>query len=116
MEIVNFYSLLPKDKQKKTVGFNNHYIDKNSRVLLVGQSGSGKTNSLLNFIERSSGEFHKIIICSFSTTDEALYTFLKQKIPDVELINKIEDVPTIQSFDDIEKNKPKLIVFDDFIN
>jgi ABC-type dipeptide/oligopeptide/nickel transport system ATPase subunit len=116
MEIVNFYSLLPKSKEKKTVGFNNHYIEKNSRIMLIGQSGSGKSNSLLNFIERSSGEFHKIIICSFSTTDEALYTFLKQKIPDVELINKIEDVPKVQDFDDIEKNKPKLIVFDDFIN
>jgi len=115
-EIVNFYSLLPKSKEKKPIGFNNHYIEKNSRILMIGASGTGKTNSLMNFIERSSGEFYKIIICSFSTTDEALYTFLKQKIPDVELINKIEDVPTIQSFDDLEKNKPKLIVFDDFIN
>jgi len=115
MEIVNFYSLLPKSKEKKTVGFNNHYIEKNSRLLLIGASGTGKSNALLNFIERSSGEFHKIIICSFSTTDEPLYNFLHQKIPDVELINKIEDVPKVQDFDDIEKNKPKLIVFDDFV-
>jgi len=115
MEIVNFYSLLPKSKEKKTVGFNNHYIEKNSRILMIGASGTGKSNALLNFIERSSGEFHKIIICSFSTTDEPLYNFLHQKIPDVELINKIEDVPKVQDFDDIEKNKPKLIVFDDFV-
>jgi len=115
MEIVNFYSLLPKSKEKKTVGFNNHFIEKNSRILMIGASGTGKSNALLNFIERSSGEFHKIIICSFSTTDEPLYNFLHQKIPDVELINKIEDVPKVQDFDDIEKNKPKLIVFDDFV-
>jgi DNA helicase HerA-like ATPase len=114
-EIVNFYSLLPKSKEKKPIGYNSHYIDKNSRILMIGQSGSGKSNALLNFIERSSGEFYKIIICSFSTTDEALYNFLHEKIPDVELINKIEDVPLVQDFDDTEKNKPKLIVFDDFI-
>jgi hypothetical protein len=114
-ELVNFYSLLPKSKEKKTVGYNNHLIDKNSRILLIGASGSGKTNALLNFIEKSSGEFHKIIIASFSTTDEALYQFLKDKIPDVELINTIEDVPLVQDFDDKEKNKSKLIVFDDFI-
>ena len=48
-------------------------IDKNSRILMIGASGTGKSNAILNFIEKSSGEFHKIIICSFSTTDEPLY-------------------------------------------
>jgi hypothetical protein len=114
-DITNFYSLLPKSKEKKTVGYNNHFIDKNSRILMIGASGTGKSNALLNFIERSSGEFHKIIICSFSTTDEPLYQFLHQKIPDVQLINTIEEVPRVQDFDDAEKTRPKLIVFDDFV-
>ena len=114
-DIVNFYSLLPKTKEKKVVGYNNHLIDKNSRILMIGASGTGKSNALLNFIEKSSGEFHKIIICSFSTTDEPLYQFLQQKIPDVELINDINEVQPVQDFDDNEKNKSKLIVFDDFI-
>jgi len=82
---------------------------------MIGASGTGKSNALLNFIERSSGEFHKIIICSFSTTDEPLYQFLHEKIPDVQLINTIEEVPKVQDFDDAEKNRPKLIVFDDFV-
>jgi hypothetical protein len=82
---------------------------------MIGASGTGKSNALLNFIERSSGEFHKIIICSFSTTDEPLYQFLHEKIPDVQLINTIEEVPKVQDFDDVEKNRPKLIVFDDFV-
>jgi len=115
MEVVNFYSLLPKQKERKTVGYNNHFIDKNSRILMIGASGTGKSNALLNFIERSSGEFDKIIICSFSTTDEPLYQFLKQKIPEVQLISSIEEVPKVQDFDDSEKTKSKLIVFDDFV-
>lgn len=114
-DLTNFYSLLPKSKDKKPIGFNHHMIDKNSRLLFVGASGTGKSNSLLNFIEKSSGEFFKIIICSFSTTDETLYNYLQSKIPEVELINNIDDVPPIQDFDDNDKNKSKLIVFDDFI-
>jgi hypothetical protein len=34
----------------------------------------------------------------------------------VELINDIDEVPELQEFDDEDKKKPKLIVFDDFIN
>jgi len=115
-DLTNFYQLLPKDKQKLPLGYKHHFIDKNSRILMIGSSGTGKSNSLLNFIEKSSGEFREIIICSFSTTDEPLYNFLQQKIPEVQLINNVEEVPEVQSFDDEDKKISKLIVFDDFVN
>ena len=115
-DLDNFYSLLPKDKQKQPLGYKNHMIDKNSRILMIGSSGTGKSNSLLNFIEKSSGEFSEIIICSFSTTYEPLYNFLQQKIPEVQLIDTIEDVPEVQSYDNNDKKTSKLIVFDDFVN
>jgi len=115
-DLVNFYSLLPKDKQKLPLGYKQHYIDKNSRILMIGSSGTGKSNSLLNFIEKSSGEFSEIIIASFSTTDEPLYNYLQQKIPQVQLINNIDEVPEVQSYDDNDKKISKLIVFDDFVN
>ena len=83
---------------------------------MIGGSGTGKSNAILNFIERSSGSFCKIIICSVSTTDEPLYNYLQSKIPDVELINNIDEVPAVQDFDDKNKNKSKLIIFDDFVN
>lgn len=115
-DITNFYSLLPKSKDKLPAGYKNHMIDKNSRILMIGASGTGKSNSLMNYIEKSSGEYQQIIICSFSTTDEPLYQYLKNKIPEVELINDINEVPLVQSFDDEDKKISKLIVFDDFIN
>lgn len=115
-DITNFYSLLPKEKQQLPKGYKQHFIDKCSRILMIGSSGTGKSNALLNFIEKSSGEFHQIIICSFSTTDEPLYNYLQNKIPEVELINNIDDVPAVQDFDNNDKNKCKLIVFDDFVN
>ena len=39
-DLTNFYSLLPKDKQKLPLGYKNHYIDKNSRILMIGSSGT----------------------------------------------------------------------------
>ncbi len=114
-DLVNFYSLLPKNKQKLPLGYKQHLIERNSRILMVGASGTGKSNALMNYIEKSSGEYEQIIICSFSTIDEPLYQYLKDKIPEVELINNIEEVPPVQSFNDDDKKISKSIVFDDFI-
>ena len=85
-------------------------------ILCIGGTGAGKSNALLNYLSRASGEFYKIIICSFSTTYEQLYQLIKKNNKDVELINNIDDVPDLHSFDDNFKDKPKIIVFDDFIN
>jgi hypothetical protein len=116
-QVINFYSKIDNNKNvsvPKT--WNNHHIYNNSMILCIGGTGAGKSNALLNYIHRSSGEFYKIIICSFSTTDEPLYNMLHDKEKSIILINNIEDVPPLSSFDNKFKDKPKLIVFDDFIN
>jgi hypothetical protein len=77
-------------------------------------TGTGKTNSLLNYINRSSGEFSEVIVCSFSTTDEPLYNLLEEN--GATLYNNIDEVPELEEYDDDDKKHPKLIVFDDFIN
>ena len=108
-KIINFYDklgLIKNSNLPKT--WKLHHIYNNSMILCLGGTGSGKSNSLVNYIQRSSGEFYKIIICSFSTTDEPLYKMLESK--NVELINDIEEVPLLSDFDDKNKDKPKLIV------
>jgi len=116
-DVVNWYEKIPNENKKKKLpkNFKNHCIHHNSMILCVGQTGSGKTNSLIDYISRSSGEFHKIIIVSFSTLDEPLYKFLANKCPDVEFINSIDELPPLSDFDDDQKDKPKLLVFDDFL-
>jgi hypothetical protein len=114
-KIINFYDklgLIKNSNLPKT--WKKHHIYNNSMISCLGGTGSEKSNALVNYIQRSSGEFYKIIICSFSTTDEPLYKMLEKK--NVELINDIEEVPLLSDFDDKNKDKPKLIVFDDFIN
>ena len=114
--IVNFYDKLGISKNSnlpKT--WKKHHMYNNSHCLCLGGTGTGKSNALINYISRSSGEFYKIIVCSFSTTDEPLYNLLESS-KNIELINDIDEVPELQEFDDKHKDKPKLIIFDDFIN
>ena len=85
----------------------------NSMILAIGGTGTGKTNALLNYINRSSCEFHKIIVFSGSTTDEVLYNLLEEN--GVTLYNDIDELPELSEFED-DKDEKKLIVFDDFIN
>ena len=92
-KIVNFYDKLGISKNsnlQKT--WKKHHIYNNSHTLCLGGTGTGKSNALINYISRSSGEFYKIIVCSFSTTDEPLYNLLESK--NIELINDIDDVPS----------------------
>ena len=113
-EIINFYEKLNIKGSTLPKTWKKHHIFNNSMILCLGGTGTGKTNSLLNYINRSSGEFSEVIVCSFSTTDEPLYNLLEEH--GVTLYNNIDEVPDLEEYDDEDKKKPKLIVFDDFIN
>ena len=113
-EIINFYEKLNIKGNKLPKNWNKHHIMHNSMILALGGTGTGKTNALLNYISKSSGEFSDVIICSFSTTDEPLYNLLEEN--GATLYNDIDEVPELIEYDNDEKNHPKLIVFDDFIN
>ena len=117
-EITNWYDKIGINSAKKKLPskWKNHHIYHNSMILCIGGTGTGKTNSLIDYLSRSSGEFHKIIICSFSTLDEPLYNHLQEKCDEIEFVNDVEDIPSLEEFDDETKKKSKLIVFDDFIN
>jgi hypothetical protein len=61
LDLVNFIHYFQNQKEKKVFGYKNHKIDKNSQILMIGASGTGKSNAILNFIVKSSGESHKNI-------------------------------------------------------
>jgi hypothetical protein len=114
-KIVNYYEKLNIKGASLPKTWKKHHMFNRCHTCCLGGTGSGKTNALINYISRSSSEFHKILICSFSTTDEPLYNMLNDT-KNVELINDIDEVPELDEFDDKNKDKPKLIIFDDFIN
>ena len=113
-EIINFYEKLNIKGSALPKTFKKHHIYNNSMILCLGGTGTGKTNALINYISRSSTEFSDVIVCSFSTTDEPLYNMLEEN--GVTLYNNIDEVPDLEEYDSDDKKKPKLIVFDDFIN
>jgi len=115
--IINFYEELNINKDKKLPKhFKRHYIHHNSHILVIGKTGSGKSNFVLNYLARSAGEFSKIIIFTASTLDEPLYNAIRESSNKVEAYDNIDEMPNLEELE--EKNmykKPKLIIFDDFL-
>jgi ABC-type dipeptide/oligopeptide/nickel transport system ATPase component len=107
----NGKNMFPLDKN-----FKLHLIKPCSMIAIIGPTGSGKSTAVIEFLNRKNKSFYKIIIFSGATTDEPLLNTLKEACPDVELISDVEHLPELKDFDDDEKSKEKLIVFDDIIN
>jgi len=117
--INNYYELIDKNLQKKPKldkNFKMHQILPNSMILCIGGNGSGKTNALIEFLNRKSNAFYEILLYTGSTTDEPLYNYLQKQIPDMKVFNNIAELPSLSEFDNDGKDQEKLIIFDDFIN
>ena len=118
-KVKNWYESLSKDLKRETKldkNYKKHYIQPNSMICCIGGTGCGKTTSLVEFLSRKNESFYDIIIFSGSTTDEPLYSMLKKKMPEINLMNDIAELPELKEFDNDDKDQEKLIVFDDFIN
>ena len=102
-KIINFYDKLNIKGNKLPKNWNKHHIMHNSMILAIGGTGTGKTNALLNYINRSIGEFHKIIVFSASTTDEPLYNLLEEN--GVTLYNDIDELPELSEFEDDKEHR-----------
>ena len=84
-------------------------------LCVIGGSGAGKTNSILNWLSRCSGKFYDIIIFNANSTNEPLYNLLKEKIPEIQEYSDVNELPDLKSFED-DKTHEKLLIVDDFIN
>jgi DNA polymerase III delta prime subunit len=121
--LINFYELdemkefMPtiNDTQKEHTG-----MPLSQHFLLCGSTGSGKTNTLLNYLRetsRNGGVFTKIFMCVQKL--EEPNRFLKSKLSDefLTMVFDVKDVPDVREFPDLSKhnNKQWLIIFDDCI-
>lgn len=96
--------------------FDTHHIKIPFRMLIVGNSGSGKTSTLMNLIYNMPDTFEEIIICCKSKA-EPLYEFLENKFEKDSSVKIMEfgkdGLPDIDKFD---KEKQRLLIFDDLVN
>ena len=117
-KIKNWYEELPskmKTAVKPDKNFNKHLVSPESMILLIGPTGSGKSNWILEFLDRKVNAFFDIIIFSGSFTDEPMYNYLKSKIKDLQLIDDLDLMPTLDDLKEIDR-KERLLIFDDSIN
>jgi hypothetical protein len=116
-KLINFYELMDKEMKndtKRDKNFKNHFIEPCSMILAIGGTGSGKSLALLNLLQRKNEAFYKLIIFSGSSTNEPAYNLIREKMPDAEFYEDIDELPALNDEEDTEHEK--LIVFDDFIN
>lgn len=119
-EIKDWYKIAGKSgcgiKYKNDKNFTKHYIKPCMMMSIIGQTGSGKSKALLEFLSRKNDAFYDIIIFSGSTTDEPLYKLLNKHIEGIKMIDNAEELPELTDMNDEDKKREKLIVFDDIIN
>lgn len=121
----NFYHNVEKEFQKKRVEYAEHdamQIDLPAMAVVVGGTGSGKTNTAINFVEHVNA-FDRFFIFT-ANKEEPLYASLTHKLREVEKatntkILTIHDdfttVPTLKSLEDEMKDKQSIVIFDDCI-
>lgn len=108
--IKNFYNFVKEDKAVHNPGYKYHGLEVPFYGIILGGSGSGKTNLLLQYISLASNTYQKIVIC-LKTKFEPLYQLLENRCPEVEFYENGE-IPDINEFDAFTSS---LIVFDDLV-
>jgi hypothetical protein len=116
--MINFYEKMPnnlKRENKLDRNFRKHHILPTSMICVIGGTGSGKSNAVANMISHQSGKYYSILVYNPVSVDEPIYNLMKEKMPDIELISDIEQLPALSEFEE-NKDQEKLIIIDDFIN
>jgi ABC-type dipeptide/oligopeptide/nickel transport system ATPase component len=115
-EIIDWYKTIPKKFLLKSHNphFDTHHIKLPFRMIIAGNSGSGKTQTLLNLIYNMPDTFEKIFIIT-KNKDEPLYNYLEERLGDKGLSIKegLENLPDLDGFD---KEQNSLIILDDLVN
>ena len=114
-EMVNFYA---HKKMKEFITeydnphFDSHQITIPFRISVIGASGGGKTQWVLNFLSRAQNTFGHIYVCY--KAPEPLYQFLEKSIG----ADRITFFTQLSKFilpQDVPKDKQVLMLFDDCV-
>jgi ribosomal protein S25 len=117
-EVVNYYKQIPKKYLTKyhNPHFEDHGIKVPFRMLIVGASGSMKTNCARNIIGKMANTFGNIkIICR--NKDEPIYQDLMRKIPheQLQITEGMTNFPDLDNPNDFHPQLQHLVIFDDLV-
>jgi hypothetical protein len=112
-EIDQWYRIMPKGLIPKYE--NPHYEDIKiahpARIIIVGCSGSGKTQLALTILKRMQDTFGNITLCC-ANANEPLYQYLKTKL-DADQLQVYEGIENVPRLEDLDDDVQHLIVVDD---
>ena len=112
--MVDYYKVMPKKFLLKThnPNYKEHKLNLPFRMLIVGGSGAGKTQTLMNLIRIMNGTFNNIHIIT-KNKEEPLYDYLESKVDTgLTITEGINSAPDLDEFD---KKEQPLIVMDDLV-
>lgn len=114
-EMIDFYEVMPDKFLLKSHNPNKkiHGINLPFRMLIIGGSGAGKTQTLLNIMKVMENTFQNIHIIT-KNKDEPLYNFLEDKLGK-EGLTISEGISSAPNLDDFNKKEQSLIVMDDLV-
>lgn len=119
----NYYDIIDDDCKQKQFEYPNHKytnIDLPSNMLIVGFTGSCKTNFLINFIENCAC-FERFTLYA-KNTDEPLYRHLIKcwehvsKVVGHKVYEVFNDIDTVIPVKDYDVDVANLVIMDDLIN
>ena len=122
MEIVNFYESLPKEFREEQSTYSNFtklHIKLPAMINVVGATGSGKTNTVVNMI-RHMGCFTRIYLFA-KNLEEPLYAWMidlfakVEKKTGVTVLMSGSDLAQLPAVSDINKEETNLLIIDDMI-
>jgi predicted ATPase len=117
--IENFYEK-PKVKEllqkTKNPNFKDHHIAVNSRIIICGASGTGKTNILSNLMNKWTNTFSHIHLCA-RDLHEPLYEHIQNEFSpkDLTCYTSVQAMPNLDDIDK-EPEDQHLVIFDDQIS
>jgi len=112
--MVDYYKVMPRKflLQSHNPNFKDHKLNLPFRMLIIGGSGAGKTQTLMNLIRVMNGTFNNIHIIT-KNKDESLYNYLESKVDTgLSITEGIDSAPNLDEFD---KKEQSLIVMDDLV-
>jgi hypothetical protein len=117
LQNINFYNSLPSKYKTKSHNPNlgkTHEIKLHFRMGIIGASGAGKTNNLLNMLRRMPNTFDSMILVCKSLSGDPLYQLLVDKLGDNITVYENGEVPPLDSLE-VGENEQTLLVVDDIL-
>ena len=115
-ELIDWYKKIPSKFLTKThnPNFKIHGIKLPFRAVIIGNSGAGKTQTLLNIIHNMGNTFTEIYIIT-KNKKEPLYEYLEEKLgkQGLTIYEGIDKAPDLDK--DISKEDQTLIIMDDLV-